>query len=152
MRILVFSDSHGSTGKMRDAIMLHPEADMIVHLGDCERDVQAIEELTEDKELIQVCGNCDFYPSSPENRVITAAGVDILCTHGHIEQVKFGTQELIDKALNLNARIVLYGHTHVPVTDYVDGLYLFNPGTIRSGEYGAVDITRGGIVCVNMEL
>ena len=40
MRILVFSDSHGSTWRMRDALLDHPEADMIIHLGDGERDVE----------------------------------------------------------------------------------------------------------------
>ena len=45
MRILVFSDSHGSTYRMRDAIMNHPESDMIIHLGDGERDIEAVSDV-----------------------------------------------------------------------------------------------------------
>lgn len=152
MRLLVFSDSHGMTGKMRDAILLHPEADKVVHLGDCERDVETIRYLLGGRELIQVCGNCDFSPSSPESAIIGAEGADVFCTHGHLEGVKYGTARLADKAHNLGARIVLYGHTHIPVTDYVNGIYLFNPGTARLGQYGVIDITRRGISCSNAEL
>ena len=152
MRLLVFSDSHGSTSKMTDAILLHPEADMIVHLGDGERDVERIKDIIGSKPLVQVCGNCDFYSLLPVNEYIFAGGVKILCTHGHSELVKHGTQMLYSKAKSAGARIALYGHTHCAVTDYDDGFYAMNPGSIRDGSYGVVDITEGGIICISMKL
>lgn len=152
MRILVFSDSHGSSYRMRDAIMNHPEADMIIHLGDGERDVEAVADVIGSKRVVQVCGNCDFYSQLPANEIITANGIKIFCSHGHTELVKHGTGAFIAKAKNIGARIALYGHTHESVTDYVDGLHIMNPGSIRSGEYGAVDITPQGIMLLKMKV
>lgn len=152
MRILVFSDSHGSTYRMRDAIMNHPEADMIIHLGDGERDVEAVSDVIGSKRVVQVCGNCDFYSQLPANGIITVGGTKIFCSHGHTELVKHGTCAFIAKAKNLGARIALYGHTHQSVTDYVDGLHIMNPGSIRSGEYGAIDITPQGIMLLKMKV
>lgn len=137
---------------MYDAILLHPEADMIVHLGDGERDIEKIRSYIGNTPVVQVCGNCDFYSRLPENEYIFAKGIKILCTHGHTELVKYGTQQLYSKAKSAGARIALYGHTHFPVTDYDDGFYAMNPGSIREGCYGVVDITDGGIICINMKL
>lgn len=44
------------------------------------------------------------------------------------------------------ADVLLYGHTHVPMTDYEDGLYILNPGSLRSGTYGVVDLSGAGVV------
>jgi len=40
MRILVLSDSHGRAGNIYDVIEKHPEAEVIVFLGDGERDFE----------------------------------------------------------------------------------------------------------------
>lgn len=152
MRILVFSDSHGSTGCMREALLAHPEADMIIHLGDGERDLEKLSEYVGDTPVVQVCGNCDFYSLLPANEIVDAAGARIFCSHGHTELVKHGTQVFIEKAKSLNARIALYGHTHQTVTFYDDGLYVMNPGSIRAGEYGVIDITPGGIMLLQMDV
>lgn len=152
MRILVFSDSHGSTARMRDALIDHPEADMIIHLGDGERDVEHLSELIGSRKLVQVCGNCDFYSQLPANEMIEVMGRKIFCSHGHTEFVKHGTQYFIEKAKAVGAHIALYGHTHEGVTAYDDGVYVMNPGSIRSGEYGAIDITASGIMLLKMKV
>lgn len=152
MRILVFSDSHGLAFYMREALQLHTDADIVVYLGDGERDFDNVSDFLKGKQTFSVRGNCDLYSQLGENELFTADGVNVFCTHGHTEMVKYGTNTLIDKARGMGARIALYGHTHEPVTDYVDGLYLMNPGSIRSGSYGVVDITRAGIICMNMKI
>ena len=152
MRILVFSDSHGNSRYIRDALILHKNASAVIHLGDGERDMYGLEDLLEGKTVVQVCGNCDFYSMLPDNEFITAAGKKIFCTHGHSELVKHGTGVLINKARRMGAHIVLYGHTHESVTDYCDGLYVMNPGSARYGEYGAIDITPSGIMLLKMNL
>lgn len=50
------------------------------------------------------------------------------------------------RARQEGADIVLYGHTHTGVTCYDDGLYIMNPGSIRDGHYGMIDIVPGGIM------
>lgn len=152
MRILVMSDSHGTTNGMLEAVRLHADADVVVYLGDGERDFDRVSDILDNKKTVCVCGNCDFYSQLNDNEIFTAGGVKIFCTHGHKESVKYGTDTLIDKALRLSARIALYGHTHNPGNDYVDGLYLLNPGSIGQGSYGVVDITPAGIVCLNMKI
>ncbi len=152
MRILVFSDSHGSKYCIREALFMHPQADMIIHLGDGERDFGGLEDILEGKRVVQVCGNCDYASVLPVNEIVTAGGVKIFCTHGFAEHVKFGTAELYAKARNAGARIALYGHTHQSVTDYSDGLYVMNPGSARSGEFGAIDITPSGIMLLKMNV
>lgn len=153
MRILVISDSHGRVSRMREAIELHPEADAIVHLGDCERDTSYIDDLVEGKAFYQVCGNCDFSPQNGVNELIRADdGTLVLCTHGHIEGVKHGTTMLEEKAKRLGVKVAVYGHTHTPDNRYIDGVYIFNPGAMQDGRYGAVDITDKGIICINMQL
>lgn len=152
MRILVFSDSHGSTYKLRTAISDHPEADMIIHLGDGERDMALLDEEIAGRRTVQVCGNCDIYSMLPDNEIITVMGKKIFCTHGHPELVKHGQSVLIDKAQKMGAHIALYGHTHQSVTDYIDGLHVMNPGAIMNGEYGAIDITPNGIMLLKMKV
>ncbi|MBR3438809.1 MAG: YfcE family phosphodiesterase [Clostridia bacterium] len=152
MRLLVFTDSHGRASVMRDAIEKHPEADIIVHLGDCERDADRIEDLAGERPFYRVCGNCDFMPANPLNELIKCGDITVLCTHGHLERVKHGTQMLEEKAKQLGVTVALYGHTHEPDNRYEDGLYIFNPGAAQDGCYGIVDITDKGILCINAEI
>lgn len=152
MRILVFSDSHGSERTLETAMLLHKDAGLIIHLGDGERDFDGISHAVEGRRIVQVCGNCDLYSLLPNNEIIDVEGVRIFCSHGHTELVKHGTQPFIEKAKSLGARIALYGHTHQSVTDYDDGLHIMNPGYARAGEYGVIDITPAGIMLLKMKV
>ena len=147
MRILVLSDSHGMPSRILDAVEAHPEAEALIFLGDGERDLDTGESYYHSlPNVIKVAGNCDFSSSLPLLRVVTLGGKKIYCTHGHAEHVKYGTDELLLRARQEGADIVLYGHTHTGVTCYDDGLYIMNPGSIRDGHYGMIDIVPGGIM------
>ena len=152
MRILVFSDSHGSTYRMREAINLHTEADMIIHLGDGERDIDLLRDEIGNRKVVQVCGNCDIYSLLPYNELVSVSGIKIFCSHGHNEYVKHGISHFVEKAKSTGAAIALYGHTHESVTAYDGGLHIMNPGSIAKGEYGAIDITPQGIMLLPMKI
>lgn len=152
MRILVVSDSHGAVHALRAALALHPEAAMILHLGDGAQDPAQAADLIGERRLVQVCGNCDFGSALPANALVTAEDTLIFCTHGHTEHVKYGLQMLLEKARGCGARIALYGHTHQPVTAYLDGLHVMNPGSVRAGSYGLIDLEPGGILCHTAQL
>lgn len=152
MRILVMSDSHGRAGNVCEAIEKHPEADAVVFLGDGERDFETAEFLLDGKRVVKVAGNCDFYSDLPFCQIVTLGGKRIYCTHGHVESVKFGIGNLISRARAEKADIVLYGHTHEGVSAFEDGLHIFNPGSLRDGKYGVVDIVSGGVMGINMKL
>ena len=147
MRILVLSDSHGMPSRILAAVEAHPEAEALIFLGDGERHLDTVESYYHSlPNVIKVAGNCDFSSSLPLLRVVTLGGKKIYCTHGHAEHVKYGTDELLLRARQEGADIVLYGHTHTGVTCYDDGLYIMNPGSIRDGHYGMIDIVPGGIM------
>lgn len=152
MRILVLSDSHGDYFSLEKAIKNHPTAEVVVFLGDGERDIDRAENLLAGKHVIKVRGNCDIASSLEINHVQVIEGKKIFATHGFVENVKFGTDNLIYKGQSLGADIILYGHTHVPVNKYIDGVYLLNPGSVRDGNYGFVDITDKGVMCVDAHI
>ena len=68
--------------------------------------------------------------------------------HGHRKNVKFGYYGAVLAARQENADILLFGHTHSAMTDYDDGLYIMNPGSLGQAgypTYGIIDITSSGI-------
>mgnify|MGYP000869895504 CR=1 FL=1 len=93
----------------------------------------------------RVCGNCDWYSNYPDKMEIEFAGKRIFFSHGHPYNVKFGYENIIAEAKRRNADIVLFGHTHNQYTEYIDGLYIMNPGSVgMNGDYGVIDITSKG--------
>ena len=128
MKLAVFSDSHGSPQKMLDAVArMHP--DMVVHLGDGERDVQLLRERYPALPLHAVCGNCDYWSAAPETQLFDVHGVKIFITHGHLYGVKSTRATLLEAAARQGASVAMYGHTHVAQLVQTDGFTLLNPGS-----------------------
>lgn len=148
MRILVVSDSHGDYYAFKRAVMAQPNAEVIIFLGDGEDQVDKIKIEFPDRMVIAVKGNCDFGSTKPTREIITLEGKKILATHGHIYSVKYGYTSAYEAAREENADILLFGHTHLAYTNYEDGLYVMNPGSISGsyGSYGWIDITDSGIL------
>ncbi len=148
MRILVVSDSHGDADGLHKVIQSQPKAEIVIHLGDGEQDLEAQKYLFPQKMFLQVRGNCDWCSKLPSTGNCLVEGVRIFYTHGHVYDVKYGTYDFEQAARENKANIALYGHTHIPETVYRDGLYIMNPGSLRGsyGSYGIIDITPQGIV------
>jgi uncharacterized protein len=151
MRIVVISDTHGDFSGFELAVSQQPKADLFIHLGDCERDVDDIKSLFPDKQFLTVSGNCDFGSITPPEDEIIVCDKRIFFTHGHTYRVKYSPYQAIDEAKRRKSDILLFGHTHLPFTSYEDGLYVMNPGSIghpAEGKptYGVIDITKAGIV------
>lgn len=154
MRILVISDSHGDSYAVRQAIAEQPTAKILFFLGDGEYDLSFLNDVPNAGLFVhKVRGNCDYGSSLPASVIDEVNGVRIYATHGYLEQVKYGSGVLAERARDCGASIALYGHTHVPDTTYCDGLWLVNPGSIREGKYAVVDILgKGQIMPVLMNL
>ena len=146
MKIMVLSDTHGDTWRLREIFSRESGFALVIHLGDGERDLEPFFPLPGNIPLLQVRGNCDFYSSLPATVVTQEGGKTILCTHGHTQQVKYGLSLLRAEARDRHADIALYGHTHVPVQEYDDGLYLCNPGSVRNGDYAVLEIVPQGVM------
>ena len=61
-------------------------------------------------------------------------GVKMMITHGHNYRVKSGIGALTAEARRLEAKAVLYGHTHIADCHQEDDLWVLNPGTC--GHFG----------------
>ena len=146
MRILVVSDVHGKLNLLREAIEAQPTARDVIFLGDGLRQVEDVIELYPDRTFYTVPGNCDWGAGGIPVRQETFGGKRFYFTHGHLHEVKHGLYRLYLAAREAGADIALYGHTHVAYEDYVDGIYLFNPGSLGYDySYGYVDVVGNGI-------
>ena len=62
-------------------------------------------------------------------------GHRILACHGHTHDVKWGLEQLSYYAEARGADIVLYGHTHEAMANYVGPVLMINPGALMRGRY-----------------
>lgn len=132
MRMAIVSDTHGRYGLAVKALDAKGHFQYIVHLGDTVADAEMIEVATASR-LIKISGNCD--PSGhPATRLIFISGKRLLATHGDIFAVKSGLEDLYEQARDNEADIVLYGHTHIPFINDLNGILFINPGTFTSPE------------------
>ncbi len=148
MTVLVLSDSHGDMKNMRIAIDREmPRA--IFHLGDHDSDAFQLQKEFPHIPMYCVCGNCDrVFPWAPESRLEELEGVKIYAAHGHKQNVKFGHLNFYMTAKEQGAGLGLFGHTHEPLCEEHDGLWLLNPGTCRGygATYGVAYVHRGRVV------
>lgn len=158
MRIIVYSDTHGSFSAHAKIFERNQDADGFIFLGDGERELDKIKTLYPDKTVLNVAGNCDYCSMSPNSDIYMANDVKLLFTHGHSWGVKFSLDRLYYKAKEIGAKIVLFGHTHCRYYSYEDGVYILNPGSAslpRDGKpkcYAFIDITDKGIMCSHVDL
>jgi len=131
MKILVVSDTHGN--HLTPAKILEETgADMLIHLGDEINDALIMESIAAIP-VIKVPGNCDHRSTEPRELLQTIADRKFLITHGDLYKVKNGLNRLVEKAKELKASVVLFGHTHNPLIQKLDGVLLINPGTLMNG-------------------
>ena len=136
MRILVFADSHGDTDQMISIIKLLPDVSHIIHLGDIYRDVLELEAEFSDIEIHFVQGNNDPNHDFDTERLIFIGGVPIFMTHGHHYSINVDNKSLLRSEKAREAKIILYGHTHVSDYEIIDGKIVANPGSISRPRYG----------------
>ena len=161
MKCLIFSDSHGKLYYMRQALSMHPDAEVVFFLGDGLSDADALAAEDTRRMWIAVCGNCDFYKMfkgryAEKVEEIALYGKKILLTHGDLYDAKWGEERLVYLAKERDADIILFGHTHRCMEKYLScddmsrekPLYLFNPGS-ASGEgrsFGLLTIEENEIL------
>lgn len=140
MKILVMSDSHGNSSRMR-SLYREGNWNAVIFLGDGSRDADELADITGGIPVYRVKGNCDvFMCDAPEIQYIFLGGKKIMLTHGHLYSVKSGLIRLSLAAREQGADIVLFGHTHNQFTDESDGLLMLNPGSIAQGRYATLEI------------
>ena len=150
MKAAVFSDTHSNTALMVEAVR-RSRPDVIIHLGDHDRDTAVLRREFPDTPLYSVCGNCDIGSTGPLADIVPLGPVKALITHGHSYNVKYSTDSLVYAAQEQGAKIAMYGHTHRADYEEVGGVKVLNPGTAGQGRkltWAMVEVfDNGGIAC-----
>jgi len=157
IRVLVFSDSHGSVSEMFEVVRKIPNVEHIIHLGDIYRDVVALLDEFSDIKIHFVQGNNDPYHNYDTEKLIRIDEIPIFITHGHNYSLSSGAKALLASDKAKKAKIILYGHTHMQDYHVFEDKIIANPGSIsrpRYGmpSYGIIEIENGEIGYSNIEI
>jgi putative phosphoesterase len=121
---------------------------LILHAGDV-GDLQVLDLLSRIAPVAAVHGN-DEPPETkcllPDKIVIGCRGKRILLWHSHLaepaeerkrsnDQWESKLQRIARHGREAGADIVVFGHTHVPMTTRIGDILLVNPGALASGSY-----------------
>jgi putative phosphoesterase len=129
MWVGVLSDSHGDIDRAEQAVRAMGDIDLLIHAGDFYQDALYLAHKF-DIAVHAVTGNCDRCVPGPHEEVLELCGHRIYLTHGHFYSVKYGLLRLECRTREVNAEMVIYGHTHVPHNEEVDGIRYLNPGSV----------------------
>ena len=152
MRAAVFSDTHHNTAPMLEALR-RCRPDLIIHLGDHDRDTLCLEEEFPDLPLYRVCGNCDFAPIAPLADIVPRGPVKALICHGHSYGVDWGLDRLAYAAEERGCALALFGHTHHAEQQQIGGVQLVNPGTAGKGRrltWALIEVLDNGGIAVSI--
>ncbi|MBU6427704.1 MAG: YfcE family phosphodiesterase [Cyanobacteria bacterium REEB65] len=156
MRLLVVSDTHGKAN-LNAIAALAANVDLVVHLGDGFRDGQILQSVLRIP-LVQVSGNADAPLDLVPEKTLYLAGRQVFLTHGHPYRVKAGLDQLRNRAAELGADLVLFGHLHSRLLDDAGSITLFNPASAwknRDGSppcAGLVDLSAEVPLCTWVDL
>lgn len=145
MKLLVFSDSHSDVENMV-RITQEEQPDRILHLGDMVSDAQALAARFPSIPLHGVPGNNDYGESGAKEQMLSLAGKKLFLSHGHQYGVKAGISRLQAQGVSRGADFVLFGHTHTPYLDCVNGMWLVNPGSVCRMRYYSLQVSYGVIL------
>lgn len=149
MKIGVLADTHIPViaDKIPDKIIEHfREVELILHAGDLV-EPEVLANLKELGEVKAVCGNMDspkLRRVLPVKEIIKVGKFNIGLIHGwgHPELLK---ENVVKEFKNVD--VIVYGHSHSPVNEVLDGVLFFNPGSPTDktfapyNSYGVLEIT-----------
>jgi hypothetical protein len=124
--------------------------DLILHAGDVGQ-LSILDELSAAAPVVAVHGNDERFAEAqrdlPYQETVIAAGQRIVLTHAHhpdlaqereSRKIDAWAPKLDRRAAfghRAGAKIVVYGHTHVPMDAVHQGVRLINPGALASGNH-----------------
>ncbi len=135
MRIAVVGDTHGKI----DIIVKKLQklgADHLFFTGDFYSDAGKISRRS-GLPFTGVAGNCDWHSKGEQEQILKMCGKRFYITHGHKYGVKKSLNSLYYRAQEVGVDAVLFGHTHIPFCETINGLLLINPGSPSRPRGGA---------------
>ncbi len=128
MLIGLISDTHitQKRGKLPEKVIEEfDNANLIIHAGDITQQ-KVIDELEEIAPVIAVLGNNDKFDLN-ETEVIDVENFKIAVNHGTKYSNNF--DKLYKLAFDMNADVLITGHTHKPHFEIIEDILLINPGS-----------------------
>ena len=131
MKIIALSDTHGDNRLIDRVIMKEEPFDYLIHCGDSETSLSKYADTENTYRFLAVRGNCDTGSKLPDILAERILFYNVLITHGHRENVRYGDHDLVETGIRNHADIIFYGHTHVPEAVEEGGILIVNPGSLQ---------------------
>lgn len=154
MNILLVSDDHGMPAfesAYLQAVDNYGRIDAVIHAGDSEKSDESYYKKICNCPVYLVKGNNDYNNCSDE--IITVlGGKKFFITHGHKHGIYSGIEKLYYTALEKEANVVVFGHTHKAKHLEAKDLLMINPGSLTlprggmDGSYAVLVIDDAGKV------
>lgn len=151
IKITVISDTHRDFDSLYDIVENNRNSDMFIHLGDGEREFDDVRNLFPEKAFLIVRGNNDW-SDTPVSRLFTYGGHKFYLTHGHVFD-RYSIHSFAAATAKANGcDVALFGHTHIPYYEEINGVHVFNPGSPSSPRgrnepsYGIITINDNGLL------
>lgn len=133
MRIGLISDTHN---QLRSQVFdIFEGVELILHAGDIGH-VDILVELETIAPVHAVMGNTDSPALQPRVRdevILELEGHRVTVVHGHL--LGSPTPGLL-RAAYPEAQVIVYGHTHRPAVEELDGCLVVNPGAAGAARFG----------------
>jgi len=122
---------------------------LILHLGDYDRDCGLVEWEFPEIPLRSVRGNCDRSSAGLDVDEFTLSGKRFFMTHGHLYNVKTGYSSIFNSAACRGVDVLLFGHTHIPYYSVYENISIINPGSIGMGgkTYAVLEFKDSEVKC-----
>lgn len=151
MKIGVIADTHCK--ELSDNLLSALKScDLIFHAGDL-IDLHVLEDLSKLSKTEAVYGNMDPHEvrcKLPDKKIVTVEGKKICMMHGYGSPN--GLVEILKKEFfEKKPDIIVFGHSHSPLNEYIEGVLFFNPGSATDivfapyRSYGIIEINNGKI-------
>jgi len=154
MKILLISDTHSITAKLKDEILpkYANEVQMAIHLGDYAKDLLNLQCIYPNLQMAGVGGS---FESREKTEQILQLGADaankrILIMHGHTHGVKSDMNRIMYYAQEKGVDACFFGHTHEIFEHTKNGIFFMNPGSVThprsalKGSIGLVSVSPKG--------
>lgn len=146
MKIACAGDAHGARGAMLRMLDALPRIDALCFLGDCDADADFLEPLLKSAQphaaFLSVAGNNDPFSERPKTIEMSFGAARAMLTHGHLFGVKQSLMRLLYRAKERECDLALFGHTHAPFMEQIDGVWLVNPGALLKDRWALLEIEK----------
>ncbi|HDM23691.1 YfcE family phosphodiesterase [archaeon] len=154
VKIAVLGDMHipNRANKIPDEVIAAIEnfqPDMIICTGDfVERKVLNL--LMEIAPVKYVVGNMD-YIDGPHKLKLRIGEFTIGVIHGHGIYPRGDPEQLCEIAREMNVKVLISGHTHIPFVKLHKGILLLNPGSATGAWGGWGGSLKPSMICMTIE-